>query len=437
MNVLYDISTLAMHRGSAGFTGIGRTVYELAVRLRRTPDARVRFGVTTLPRLYADAAAVVAADPSLAGIEVVQPTLLGQPGVGALARLAGVSSGIGDRGEPPAAGAVSRLARMAAFRALRLLEEHANVVGPAEVGHADVYHTPSLPVPPSLRRRFPRVRRFLTVHDLIALRRPEWFAGGTPRRMRALIRSIRPDDWVLAVSESTRRDLLEERPDLDPTRVRVTYWAAGPQFRPCDDPAALAAVRAKHGLPPDGRYLLTLNTLEPRKNMDSVVRAFGRLAEEPGLADVRLVLAGGKGWKIGPLLALIDGLPAGVRDRVVCTGFVPDADLPALYAGASAFAYPSHYEGFGLPLLEAMACGTPVVTADNSSLPEVAGDAGLAVASTDVDALADALRRVLTDEPLRADLARRALARAATFSWERCLADTLAAYRAAVDGSRS
>ena len=432
MHILYDISVAAAAVRSPGErTGVWRVVHEVAAGLAAEPGCRLTFCTPGFPRLY-ESAVAVAGDPAFGGARAARPPVLDRLAHRALGRVGGEFL------TAPARSPAARAAQRVAFQGMRVLESTAAPVAAADLAGVDVYHSPYYPLPGRLGRasrrhgRASRLPRVLTAHDLIALRHPGWFDPHTPVMVRRIVRSLTPDDWVLAVSESTRRDLLNERPDLDPARVRVTPLAAGPQFRPCDDPAALAAARAKFGLPPDGRYLLALNTLEPRKNTDGVVRAFAALAAEPGLADVRLVLAGGKGWKFGPLLALVDALPAGVRGRVHVSGFVPDADLPPLYAGAAAFAYPSHSEGFGLPPLEAMACGTPVVTGDNSSLPEVVGDAGLLVPSADDDALAGALRRLLVDGGLRADLARRSLARAATFSWRRCVAGTLATYRDAV-----
>jgi glycosyltransferase involved in cell wall biosynthesis len=425
MNILYDVTPMAATVRSPGErTGIYRVAHEVAVGLAAAPDCRLTFCTPGFPRLHDDAVALTATDPAFAGVRVARPPVLAGRAHRALRRA-------GD-GFPtaPARTRVGRVVQQAAFRGMRLVESAAAPFAAADLAGADLFHSTFHPLP----RGTGRLPRVLTVYDVIAVRRPDLFDPYMPRHVRRILRSLAPDDWVVCISEATRRDLLDVRPDLDPGRVRVTPLAAGPRFRrpPADGPGSAAAVAARHGLPPGGRYVLALNTLEPRKNTDGVVRAFAALAEEPGMRDVRLVLAGGRGWKVGPLMGLIESLPAGVRGRVAFTGFVPDADLPGLYAGAAAFAYPSHYEGFGLPPLEAMACGAAVVTSDNSSLPEVVGDAGLTVPSADPAALADALRRVLTDEGLRAELSRRAVARAATFSWERCAADTVAAYRVAL-----
>ena len=179
-----------------------------------------------------------------------------------------------------------------------------------------------------------------------------------------------------------------------------------------------------------GGYILYVGMLEPRKNVDRLVEAFGTVADQ--LSGIDLVIAGRRGWMYEEIFARVEAL--GLRDRVRFTGYVVSHDLPALYGGARLFAYPSKYEGFGLPVLEAMSCGAPVVTTNVSSMPEVAGDAAILVAPDDVAGLAAALLRVSGDHALRDDLRCRGLARAKTFSWERCARETIAVYEAAFAG---
>jgi glycosyltransferase involved in cell wall biosynthesis len=181
---------------------------------------------------------------------------------------------------------------------------------------------------------------------------------------------------------------------------------------------------------PAPAYLLYVGTLQPRKNLSRLIEAFARLAGAPAFADVqqsdslRLVLAGRRGWLYDDLVAQVERL--GLAGRVFFPGYVADADLPALYSGALAFVFPSLYEGFGLPVLEAGACGVPVITSNTSSLPEVAGDAALLVDPHDVDAIAEAMYRLVTDEALRAELVRRGFENVKRFSWEKCARETLA-----------
>jgi len=186
----------------------------------------------------------------------------------------------------------------------------------------------------------------------------------------------------------------------------------------------VSEVTARHGL--DTPYILAVGTLQPRKNYPVLMQAYAALRQRTGLPH-KLAIVGGRGWLTEEIDATITRL--GLADQVRLLGFAPDDDLPALYTGASLLAFPSLYEGFGLPALEAMACGTPVVASTAPSLPEVCGDAALLVDPADVDGLADALERVLTDQEMAAQMVARGQQRAAQFRWEDAAKDLLAVYR--------
>lgn len=241
---------------------------------------------------------------------------------------------------------------------------------------------------------------------------------------------------VLVDSEATRRDLIHYY-QIPETKIAVVYPGRDETLAPISDPEALAAVRAHYGL--TDAYLLYVGTLHPRKNLARLVQAFAQVltsqsADSPP-NNLQLVLAGQKGWLYDEIFAQVRRL--GLADRVVFTGYVPDDDLPALLSGALAFVFPSLYEGFGLPVLEAMACGTPVIGADASCTPEVVGDAGLLVPPHDVAALADSLEHLLVDTNLQADLGQRGQARAAAYTWEKTAAATVASYRQALKGDKN
>ncbi|HEX8694709.1 MAG TPA: glycosyltransferase family 1 protein [Longimicrobium sp.] len=291
---------------------------------------------------------------------------------------------------------------------------------------ADVFHSPGTPLPPRPRGRSPR--RLLTVYDLVHVRFPDVYGPAYSQTAQSLLDSVRDGDWVITTSESTRAELCE-RGVAPPGRVCVVPLAADREiFHPCADPVRVRAVREKYGIP-DGPYLLSVNPLDPRKNMHHAVRAFARLAEEA--RDLSFVLVGHAGAGSRHVQEALEEV-GGVRGRVILTGYAEDEELAPLYSGATAFVYPSLYEGFGLPPLEAMQCGTPVITSNTSSLPEVVGDAGLMVDPGDIDALCEAMLKVYRDAALRERMRAKSLARAAEFSWERCTEQTLAAYRAAL-----
>lgn len=260
-----------------------------------------------------------------------------------------------------------------------------------------------------------------TIHDVAFRRYPELF----PLKHRLLLNLLIPfaahhAAAVITGSEATRRDLMEFY-GVPAEKVVVTPYAADPIYRPMDRNAARRAVRSRLGVP--GPYVLSVGVLQPRKNLPRLVRAYNRASRD---FPHRLVIVGKEGWAGAELRQAVAQAPAG-REPLF-TGYVADADLPALYAGADVFAYPSLYEGFGLPPLEAMACGTPVLTSNVSSLPEVVGEAAVMVDPRDESALAAALRRLLSDPAGRERLAAAGIARARNFSWERTARETVAVY---------
>jgi glycosyltransferase involved in cell wall biosynthesis len=270
----------------------------------------------------------------------------------------------------------------------------------------------------------------LTVYDLIPVLAPEYVTPAMTSRFEQILGSIDVErDWVTCISEHTKNEFCAYT-GMAPERAFVTPLAAAPHFHPVGDAAQIAEVRRRYGLP-GGRYFLSLAAPQ------HLIRCFFRLLDEQHLPDTYLVLAGSKaqGWMYDEIFAAAAGSEAH-RTRVIFTGYVADEDLAALYSGALAFVFPSLYEGFGLPPLEAMACGTPVITSNVTALPEVVGDAGLTVAPADADALCAALLAVGDDEGLRRRLGRLGVERAACFSWENCAGETVRAYRAAA-GARA
>ena len=275
-----------------------------------------------------------------------------------------------------------------------------------------VLYSPNFVLPPLLR-----AKGVVTVHDLSFLRYPETHDPGLVAFLTAAVpRAVRAAALVLTDSEHTRQDTIALL-GVPAEKTAVLLSAADPIFRPVDDPDALRAMRQRHSL--DRPYILSVGTIQPRKNLPRLIAAVRRLRERTG-EDIVLVHAGRRGW-------LYAEVERAVQDHALADSFrliedADDSELRLLYAGAVALAYPSLYEGFGLPCVEAMACRCPVVAADVSSVPEVVGDAGLLVEPTDVEALAEALSRCLGDTELRATLIARGTAQAAQFTWERSAA---------------
>jgi len=268
-----------------------------------------------------------------------------------------------------------------------------------------------------------------TVHDLIPLRCP----GAVSRQFRLLFRvmiarALRAARLVMTDAEYTRREILELFP-VAPHRVVTVPLAAGPAFTPDPDPEGLRRVRARHGL--DRRYLLFVSVFEPRKNIPLLVDAFEIFRREyPHGPGFQLALAGGAGWRGAEIAETVRR--RGLEPAVRLLGYVPDEDLPWLYRGAELAVVPSQYEGFGLSALEAMACGTPVLAADASSLPEVVGDAGEFFAPGDPALLARRIAEITASPERRAAMREQGLARAAGFSWDRTARRVLEVYREAV-----
>ncbi len=280
----------------------------------------------------------------------------------------------------------------------------------------DVVHYPA-----TIGPLWPAKNLVLTVHDCIPIRHPEWF-----RWERAFYyiwagrRSVRNAEHIIADSTATAHDL-HELMEIPPGRVTTVPLGVNDTF--CPQPqVAIDAVLTRYQLPE--RFFLYVGTLEPRKNLVGVVRAWDSIASD---ITEDLVIAGRIGWKTKELDIAI--ATAQHRDRIHRPGFIDTADLPALICAARAFVWPSLYEGFGLPVLEAMACGTPVLTSNTTSLPEVAGDAALLVDPGDEDAIAEAMSKLSGDENLRQQLSNAGRKRAAAFTWHRCAEETLVVYR--------
>jgi len=299
----------------------------------------------------------------------------------------------------------------------------------------DIYHSPFLSFPS--RDLLPtKTQRVITIYDLIPIKFPEFFTASQIDLINRAFSKIDADqDWVACISESTRNDFLDFFDgSFDDSRVIVTPLAASEKFYPVKNRELIHSVLRRHGIPPEVPYLLSLCTLEPRKNLKAVISSFAKVVLESRNPDLNLVLVGVKGWKNKDIFDEIAKNPD-LESRIFLTGFVPDQDLSPIYSGAQCFVYPSFYEGFGLPPLEAMQCGVPVITSNTSSLPEVVGDAGIMVRPDDLDGLCQAIHSVLADNLIRADMASKSLQRAQQFSWSKCADETVKLYKQAVSSS--
>jgi len=284
-------------------------------------------------------------------------------------------------------------------------------------GAVDVFHATN-----HLLAHFSRARTVFTLHDLIFLRYPEYHLPYNRRYLTfAMPRYLRAADVIVTPSECSRQDAIKFY-GLPQSKIKGIYEAAAPHFKPATDRAALNRVRQKYSLPP--KFILHVGTIEPRKNLSRLLDAFKALL--PDFPELKLALIGKKGWLHDEFFQKLQALE--LEGRVIFPGYVDEIDLPAFFQLAEVFVYPSLFEGFGLPPLEAMACAAPVVCSNSSSLPEVVGDAGLLFDPTDTSALVTALRRVLADEELRNSLKQRSLLQAARFSWTKDTDKLIALY---------
>ncbi len=288
----------------------------------------------------------------------------------------------------------------------------------------DVLHSPDF-IPPS-RTRCPVV---ITMHDLAFLLYPRFLTRDSARYYGQVDLAARQADHIIAVSESTKRDTVRLL-GVPESKITVIHEAAHPLFTPITNEEALVRIRARYNLPPE--FVLFVSTIEPRKNLPTLLRAFRRLRDNYK-SEAVLVIAGNRGWLAEQVDQVLEEL--NLNDAVRFLGGVANEELVYLYNAARLFVLPSFYEGFGLPPLEAMACGTPVVVSQVSSLPEVVGDAGMLVAPEDVEGLTVAMWRVLTDDDLHREMRAKGVKRAATFSWERAARETLAVYEKVSQGN--
>jgi glycosyltransferase involved in cell wall biosynthesis len=290
-----------------------------------------------------------------------------------------------------------------------------------------LYHSTyfSLPILPN------RIKRILTIYDLIPQLFPEFVTPKVLQRGINILDSIDSKrDWIICISEHTKQDFCNYT-NMNPERVFVTPLAASNNFYPITDSATINQKLSQYQIS-SKPYFLSLCTLEPRKNLNLLLQCFAQiLAQDPNL-DLNLVLVGVSGWKNNDIFQTVQSNHL-LKKHVIFTGYIPDHDLSAIYSGALAFVYPSLYEGFGLPPLEAMQCGTPVITSNTSSLPEVVGDAGLMINPTNKDDLCQAMLDVINNSTIRHKLSKKGLDRAAQFSWSKCAEETIKVYKIAAN----
>ncbi len=398
------------YRGS----GVSRYAMQLMRGLKSFDDIQIlpccshsRLAASALRRIWGS-------DPTLSEFQFPQH----RKGIESLGRLAGWTK----RYATAAAWTISEQSAVtAALMRWRDQPDDSDALHDRTKQTADVFHSTFHPPPPTLRSSHPNCPRITTIYDLIPVHLP-WYRrqAGHWRMIQRLCKDLNQDDWCLCISEFTRTDILSQNANLDPKRVITTPLGVDEKFF-----RDQSSIQINEQLPP---YVLSVGTSEPRKNLEAAVAAIDRLTDL-GEPDIQLWLVGNQTRRSRNMI--LDATPARILDRVHFLGYVPDDRLIELYQRAIAFVFMSKFEGFGLPVLEAMACGVPVITSNTTSLPEVVGEAGIQLDPDDVDGIADAVIRV-RDGELRQQLVADGKARAAQFTWKRTAEQTLAVYRTAV-----
>lgn len=283
----------------------------------------------------------------------------------------------------------------------------------------DLFHFPFYTMP--LIRNY---KSIVTIHDITYEVHPEWYSRKALFAMRPFSRyAAKHADKVLTDSQYSKQDLIEYY-GISEEKIVVTYLGVEEWFRKIEDPTVLESTKAKYQII-SPHVILYVGSIHTRRNIEQLIRAFYTLCRK--MLDVQLLIVGKREYPYFDVQALVDEL--GLHNRVILPGYIQDSDLPLLYNVADMFIYPSSYEGFGLPLLEAMACGTPVITSDNSSLPEVTGDAAIFIDPLNVAEMADAMCQVLSNERLHRNMVIKGIAQASKFSWEQTAKKTLAVYQ--------
>jgi glycosyltransferase involved in cell wall biosynthesis len=417
MNVLFDVSTLGIaHSCSNLRTGIFRVVENIAIGLHQAKDCHTTFCSSHCN--YRDCRSFLDSYPAFHGY--------------AFSHTSDILTSVYNYVEP------FRL-RMSNFRGKewktpmkKIYHSAKKFVEPMnvkDIKSANVYHSPFLAIPRQINLE-KRIKKFITINDLTPFIYPDYYPSSTVEHMKIIFRSIKPDTFATCISESTKQDFLRHMPSFDPAMVSVIYLAAADHFQHCKDLNLIQHIKLKYRIPSDRHYFLALSTLQPHKNFERTINSFIRLVKQESIKDLDLVIVGSAGWNCEKINKEIEN-SGELAGRIILTGFIPDEDLAPLYSGAMAFLYPSLYEGFGLPPLEAMQCGTPVITSNNSSLPEVVGDAAIMIDPKDTEALCQAMLDIYQKEALRKKLSQFSLERAKKFNWEKTTRQYIESYKRA------
>ena len=435
MKVLYDISVLGVGQyNPLARTGVARVVENVAYGLADSKECDLSFCQSLSFEVLKACLAYRQINPRLKNIPLVHSILLSSVynKLTELHFLLDTSNKINNNnGGETEYNLLLKEVMQSLEENVKQVEAYSSLPEIDKVSETDIFHATFFPIPEQIRKA-KNTKVFLTVYDLIPILYPHFFKENCKtQKINNSIGGLNTDDWVLCISEATKNDLCNHLNYIEPEKVFVTHLAADPKiFYPCSNKEKINSIKKKYRVP-DVPYVLGLSTLEPRKNIDHVIRCFAQLVQEQHIKDLALVLVGNLGWDYSKILEEASRQPL-LKNKIIFTGRVADEDLAALYSGAIVFVYPSFYEGFGLPPLEAIQCGIPVITSNTSSLPEVVGDAGIMLDPKDKDGLCHSILEIHRKPSLREFMSLKSLEQAKKFSWEQCTQNTISAYKKAL-----
>jgi glycosyltransferase involved in cell wall biosynthesis len=416
MKVIFDISSVSDNPKTR--TGIARTAWSLADLLHQKLGDALSFSATGSIAASLQTERLLDAHPNLRS--AIRPVSSTARNIDRLYKLV-------NNDRDPSTNHILQTAQQSTLLNIsRLLNITRQPIDSKVLSEADIFHSSYPRIPKQVRKALPN-RHLQTVYDLTPLILDEkYFEPGQRGITSRLIDTIQPDDWVTTISDATRNDLLNRR-NLNPDRVITIYLAASPEiFYPVSDESVIQAVRQKYQIP-EGNYFLSLHSLALHKNMKHLIACFKQIIEQEKAKDLHLVICGGNQSSAAASIEANHLTDVDLK-FIHFTGFIDDSDLAGIYSDAIGFIFPSLYEGFGLPVLEAMQCGCPVISSNVASLPEVVGEAGFLVSPIDKDALCASMLELYHSSNVRAAYAQHSLERSALFSWKKTLNETLEVY---------
>lgn len=423
MKVLFDISQLGLMHGKPVYGG-GRFLEILATELAKSGECELFFSAAQSLKLLNRTLDYLGQHKEFSHVPLLRPRFPTQ-----LYR--SYHRWIQSLYTRPPFKLAGRFFRRLMSEGLKGINYFLSPFDPKATKNMDIFRAHIASLSPWMPRCNGQPKRIIHIDNLLPLLGPKPSSELDIDFNRRLLKKVRPEDWITSVSHTVKNDILSVADWIDPMRIRVIHLGASGAFRPASDQKEIDFIRTKFKIP-EGPYLFSFNHISPSKNTLLAVQTFKALIQEEGLKDLSLVLAGYPYEPRGPLGVVLEN-SLEVKKRVIFTGFIfSDPDLASLYSGALAFIYPTLFEGFGLPQLEAMQCGAPVIASNRTAIPEVGGDAAVLIDPAHVDKFGEVVLKIYRNPEYRKKLIALSLAQAKKFSWEKCIRETLDTYKMAL-----